>query len=206
MQNEFSSFDSKSLPAKEIYKLMIGSIIPRPIAFITTINTSGSINLAPFSYFNGVSSSPPCLSVSFADKPDDTKKDTLNNILRTKEFVVNTTSVTMIDAVADSAADYPAEVSELDLLSLETLPAALIKTPRLKIAPVQMECKLYTTLEIGRNTLVIGEILMFHCRSDSFSGTKSDAQRIDPLARLGGANYATIGKIINHPTPDVKTK
>src|SRR5690349_10987328 len=121
------SLDFDSLPGATRYKIMIGAVVPRPIAFVSTINSAGTGNLAPFSFFNAVSSDPPCLAFSITRKRDGSKKDTLRNIEETRGFVVNTVSEWMADPMNQSSADYPYGVDEMAKVGLTALPSTRVK-------------------------------------------------------------------------------
>ena len=189
------SLDPKQMRVGEVYRLMIGAIVPRPIAWISTVSPEGVSNLAPFSYFNAVSSNPPCLSVSIAHKPDGSKKDTLRNIEALGEFVVHIPSVEHASSVNLTAADFDAQTSEIEAAGLRTLPSDLVRPPRIADARVQLECKLLHALPVGATgpgatTLVVGEIVRFHFSKDIYStdGTIR-LEALDPLSRLGGLSF-----------------
>lgn len=189
------SLDPKKMRVSEVYRLMIGAIVPRPIAWISTVSPEGVTNLAPFSYFNAVSSHPPALSVSIAHKPDGTKKDTLRNIETLGEFVVQIPSVEHAANVNLTAAEFDAQTSEIEAANLRTLPSDLVRPPRIADTKVQLECRLLHSLPIGAQgpgatTLIVGEIVRFHFSEDIYSpdGTiRLDA--LDPLSRLGGIAF-----------------
>src|SRR6516165_10485734 len=132
--------DPAAISPHDAYQLMISCIIPRPIAFVTTLSRDGISNLAPFSFFNGVTSDPPILSIAVGTKRDGSKKDTWRNIEDTGEFVVNVVVPELMDAVIIGARELPHNVSELDLAKLATLPSARVRPPRVADSPVQMEC------------------------------------------------------------------
>ena len=193
--------DPEKQTYRENYTLMSACIVPRPIAFVSTVSIEGVFNLAPFSYFNGVTSAPPTLSIAIARKSrDSNKKDTLSNILDTGEFVVNTVSVAMTEAMNRTARDFPPEVNEFTEAGLTAVPALKVKAPLVKESPVKMECTLYKSIEIGEGRpgsgfLVIGEIVMFHIADEIWDGGQIDMKKLDPLGRLSG-NYTTLGRLI----------
>jgi flavin reductase (DIM6/NTAB) family NADH-FMN oxidoreductase RutF len=199
-QSDFSDklhFDPEQLSASERYRLLIGSIVPRPIAFISSVSPGGQTNLAPFSFFNGVSSDPPCVSVSIAFKPDGQKKDTLRNIEDTGEFVVNGASQFLADAVVQSAAEYPYGESEIDVTGLSVAAGTIVSAPRLNEAPYSFECRLHSSVLIGTpgpgaSTLVVAEIVFFHFAKDIYRDGGIDLWQLDPLARLGGSDYGSV--------------
>jgi flavin reductase (DIM6/NTAB) family NADH-FMN oxidoreductase RutF len=189
------TLDPKKMRVSEIYRLMIGAIVPRPIAWISTVSPKGVTNLAPFSYFNAVSSAPPCLSVSIAHKPDGSKKDTLRNIEALGEFVVQIPSVEHALNVNLTAADFEYGVSEIEAAGLRTLPSDLIRPPRIADAKVQLECRLLHALPVGAGgagatTLVVGEIVRFHFSEDVYGADGTvRLEALDPLSRLGGLAF-----------------
>ena len=203
---EMITLDPTTLPVQDVYKLMIGSIVPRPIAFVSTINNQGQSNLAPFSYFNGVSSKPMCLAISVTAKPDGEPKDTLRNILETKEFVVCTVSSWFVEAMAYTSAAYPYGVDEMEKVGLTPLASTHVKPHRVKESPVHYECRLYKTLEIGdgspgSSTLVIGQVVMAHVHKPAYEAGKILIDELKPVARLSGKSYSLIGDIFDVAVP-----
>ncbi|MDX2203546.1 MAG: flavin reductase family protein [Hyphomicrobiaceae bacterium] len=197
------TIDPKDLAAEEAYKLVIGAVVPRPIAWVSTLNAQGRVNLAPFSAFTFVSPKPPMLAISVGRK-GATYKDTGHNILAREEFVIHIANQELLGPLHQSSFEYPADVSEVDELGLETLPCRLIGTPRLAAAPIAMECRLRQVLEFGetRSRLMVGEVVMFHFRDGLLQSGKIDTKTLDPICRLGGPRYASLGDIITmQPVP-----
>ncbi len=189
-----------------IYKLMIGAIVPRPIAFVSTISDQGIGNLAPFSFFNGVSSHPPCLVFSVTRKSNGEKKDTLRNIEQTRGFVVNSVSDWMVEAMNQTSAEYPYGVDEMLKVGLTPLPSLKIKPARVQESAVQMECELLKTVEIGESgpgsaELVVGRILAMHVREDVYSEGTILVEALRPVSRLGGPHYSRLGELFTLPRP-----
>lgn len=195
--NATVEIDPATLDAEGSYRLLTGLVVPRPIAWVTTLSEAGSINLAPFSAFTFVSPKPPMLAISVGRK-GSVYKDTAFNILRTEGFVVHVADRSLIPAVHESANEHPPEVSEADLLGLETAPSRHVAPPRLVAAPVAMECRFRQCLEFGetRSRLIVGEVLAFHLRDGLVRNGKVDTRELDPICRLGGPNYATLGEIV----------
>ncbi len=189
--------DPKTLSAEESYKLMTGVVVPRPVAWVTTLSPSGGVNLAPFSTFTFVSPKPPMLAFSVGQR-GGAYKDTARNILATEEYVVHIADRPLIEAVHASAVEYPPEVSETEMLGLETAPSLHVKPPRVTAAPIAMECRLRQCLEFGetRSRLIVGEVVAFHFRDGLLDNGKIDTRALDPLCRLAGPNYATLGEIV----------
>lgn len=197
--------DPAGLDAESAYKLLVGTVVPRPIAWVTTLSEGGAVNLAPFSAFTFVAPKPPMLAISVGHKAG-TYKDTARNILRGEEFVVHIADRSRIDDVHASAVEHPPEVSEAELLGLAISPSRLIRPPRLTDLPVAMECRFRQCLEFGdtRSRLIIGEVLLFHFREGLLREGKIDTRELDPICRLGGPNYANLGEIVTK-TPIAQT-
>ncbi len=193
-------FDPKKQTFKENYKLMIGSILPRPIAFVSTLSTDGLANLAPFSFFTGITSQPPTICFSPTRRGNDgLKKDTLNNIEQTKEFVVNIVTEGIIEQVNDAATEFPPEISEFEQTGLTPVKSVIVKPPRVQESPISFECKLYKIIEIGPaeqggGFLVIGEIVLFHVDDALLENGRIDTGMLNPVGRLAGAEYTTLGR------------
>jgi flavin reductase (DIM6/NTAB) family NADH-FMN oxidoreductase RutF len=196
--SKFRTFDLQSLSVKERYQFLTSAIVPRPIAWISTQDASGRTNLAPFSYFNAVSSDPPTLVISIARKPSGEKKDTLLNIEFHREFVVNLAPVELAEKVALTGIELPYGESEFTKAGLTPLPAQRIRAPRLAEAKVSLECKLLHLLEVGSggkgsSTLVVGEVVWVHVREDLVAEQSNPyelaLEALDPLSRLGGPHY-----------------
>lgn len=167
------------------YKLMASLVVPRPIAWISTVSTNGITNLAPFSFFNVFGSKPPLVICQQGDRPEGGPKDTPQNIEQTGEYVVNIVDESLAEAMNQSCAPLPPNESEIDTLGLETTPADLVKVPMLKEAPANLECKLIEIRKYGENRIVVGEVKCLHIRKDLLD---TDLMRISP-------NYQPIGKL-----------
>jgi len=168
----------------ENYKLLTNLIIPRPIAWITSMNESDVINLAPFSFFNAISSDPIYVVIGIGERDSGGLKDTAKNILLTKDFVINMITENLLSAMNVSAIDFPPEESEVTAAKLNTLSSVKIKTPRLKESLVSLECKLFKSESLGSSTLIIGEIVMFHV-DDKIIGPRAHISGYAPIGRLG---------------------
>ncbi|MCZ0735219.1 flavin reductase family protein [Phreatobacter sp. AB_2022a] len=185
------------LGAEASYRLLTGLVVPRPIAWVTTLGPGGRVNLAPFSHFTFVSPKPPMLAISVGQKAG-VYKDTARNIMAHEEFVVHIADRPLIREVHESAVEHPPEVSEADLLGLAVTPGRDVAVPRLTIAPVAMECRLRHVMEFGetRSRLMVGEVLSFHLREGLLADGKVETRKLDPICRLAGPNYATLGEIV----------
>ncbi|MBR0966735.1 flavin reductase family protein [Bradyrhizobium diazoefficiens] len=189
--------DPIELGAERIYRLMTGIVVPRPIAWVTSLSRSGVLNLAPFSAFTFVSQKPPMLAISVGRKGAD-YKDTAHNILDTEEYVIHIADAPLMNAVHDSSVEHPPEISEVEHLGLETLRCERIKVSRLAAAPIAMECVFRQCLEFGeaRSRLIVGEVVMFHIRDSLVNNGKVETAALDPIARIGGPRYARLGEIV----------
>jgi flavin reductase (DIM6/NTAB) family NADH-FMN oxidoreductase RutF len=196
----FKFVDANGLDTALAYKLVVGCVVPRPIAWITTMNAKGLVNAAPFSSYNYVATDPPMLGVNIASKAHGLK-DTARNILETGEFVVNVADVDNMEMMHASAAEFDADVSETSSLGIDLIPSLKVKVPRIAHSPIQMECRLDQSVKlgVGRNVLYIGEIVAFHIWDELFDGERVDSIKLNPVARLGGPNYSALGQIFNKP-------
>jgi flavin reductase (DIM6/NTAB) family NADH-FMN oxidoreductase RutF len=201
VSNETSPFitiATQENTAQDNYKLLIGSILPRPIAFVSTQSAEGILNLAPFSFFTGVCSNPPTLLFCpMIRGSDGHRKDTLLNIEKTGEFVVNVVSEAIVERMNQTAAEVPPEVNEFELAGLTPAPSLTIKPPRVLEAPVSMECKLQQIIpvgtgEAGSGAVVLGTILQFHIRADLYKDGRINTEALKPVSRLAGAAYAPV--------------
>jgi len=192
--------DPKNQPFRDNYKLMIGSILPRPIAFVSSISKNGIHNLAAYSFFNGITSNPPSICFAPTRKSiDGSKKDTLINIEETREFVVNIVTEDIVKPMNDTAPEFPPEISEFEEVGLTPLESNIVKAPRVKESPINMECKLLQVVEVGPaepggGFLVIGEIVLFHIKDKLLSNGRIDTGLLRPVGRLAGTEYTTLGK------------
>ncbi len=202
----FHSHDFSKSSVRDVYRMIVSAIVPRPIAFVTTMDGSGVTNLAPFSFFNGVSSNPPCLVFSIARKPDGTKKDTLLNIELNGEFVVNSTEEDFAERANAASAAYPHGVNEMETVGLTPAPSTWVHPPRVAEAAIQIECRLERLVEIGRAeagaaTLVVGRILGIHVADRVLTGGEIDYLKLKPVARLGRNEWLRGGEIFRMPRP-----
>jgi flavin reductase (DIM6/NTAB) family NADH-FMN oxidoreductase RutF len=177
-------FDPALQSNADNYKLLTKLVVPRPIAWVTSQSPSGLVNLAPFSFFNAVSSKPLYVVISVGKRDNGEPKDTAKNILSSGEFVVNMVTEELFDAMNISAADFPPDQSELEATHLQTAPSVHVKTPRVAMAQVSLECKLFSSQALGDNTLFIGEVVMFHV-ADPLMGDRLHVNDFAPLGRLG---------------------
>ena len=200
--DDFTFIDGEGLDTAAAYRLIVGCVVPRPVAWITTMDAEGRVNAAPFSSYNYVATSPPMLAVNIAARAGDgAVKDTARNLQANGEFVVNVATEDTMEAMHGSAQEYPPHISEVEALGIGLLPSRHVKPPRIASSPVHMECRLDRAVVLGRgvNTLYIGEVVAFHLSSEIYDGSRVDSAKMRPIARLGGPYYATLGEIINKP-------
>lgn len=194
------SIDPLQNSERDNYKLLTGSIIPRPIAFVTTMSGEGILNGAPFSYFNIVSSNPPMISISIQHAAGQSK-DTARNIKQTKEFVVHIVDQQNVGQVNITAAPLPPDQSEVALAGLTPVDSLQIAVPGVKEAKVRMECTLEHCLELPNNDLIIGRIVQFHIDEDIYEQGRIDPVKLGAVSRLAGNNYAGIGEVFSIERP-----
>jgi flavin reductase (DIM6/NTAB) family NADH-FMN oxidoreductase RutF len=188
---------ASDLDPQQTYKLLTGIIVPRPIAWICSQSQDGVLNLAPFSAFTFVSNEPPMIGVNIGRKAG-ILKDTGNNILARREYVVHIADASLLPQLHESAEEHPPHVSEVHVLDLETVASDCIAVPRLSAPPVAMECRLHQSIPFGvsGSEFMVGEVLAFHVRDGLASDWKIDTMALNPVCRLGGPNYATLGRVV----------
>jgi flavin reductase (DIM6/NTAB) family NADH-FMN oxidoreductase RutF len=192
-------FDPGKDSAANLYKLMIGMVVPRPIAFVSSVDEHGTRNLAPFSYFMACSADPPviCFVAGRRSGPLPAK-DTLTNILATNEFVVNIVSEEFADKMNLTSAEVAPEIDEFALSGLTPLASELVRPPRVAESHAHMECRLRQTLPIGNearttSTIIFGNVLRFHVDEAVIGGYKIDPEKLRAIGRMGGPTYTRTG-------------
>ena len=176
--------DPSSQSKSDNYKILTNLVVPRPIAWITSSHPSGLINLAPFSFFNAISSDPVYVVISIDCRDGGELKDTARNIQSTGDFVINMVTEDLLGAMNISAADFPPDQSEVIAADLHTTSSIHVKSPRLVEAQVSLECRLRSEQKLGTNTLFIAEVVMFHV-ADHLLGPRSHINNFAPIGRLG---------------------
>lgn len=199
------SIDPQQLTERENYKLMIGSIIPRPIAFVTSLTKEGILNGAPFSYFNIVTANPPMISIS-VQRRDGDRKDTSRNIMEKKEFVVHIVDETNVEQINETAATLSSKESEIEKAKLTEIPSDVIETPGIQEAKVRFECELENIIELGNSDevttdLIIGKIVKMHFDESVYNEGKIVYRELNAVSRLAGSDYAKIGEIFTKTRP-----
>lgn len=195
------------LKPAEMYALMVTCIVPRPIALVTTLHANGRVNCAPYSFFSGVSSNPPCVSIAVTAGRSGSVKHTLANALRTGELVVNSSTDAIRDEVNACSVELPDGESEAELTGLEVTPSRVVAVPRIARASWAMECRLHSTHQVGTpgtpgsSTLIIAEIVAVHAEQAVLA---KRPQEWKPIARLHGEAYAQLGPLYELPRPSVR--
>jgi flavin reductase (DIM6/NTAB) family NADH-FMN oxidoreductase RutF len=193
-------FDFGVLSARDRYKLIVSTVVPRPIAWIVTVDREGRANAAPFSFFNAFSTDPPVVGVGIGSYDPNRPKDTRRNIQDTKEFVINLVSEEMAEAMNVTAIQFEQSVSELEEAQLDTAPSVHVRPPRIAGCPVAMECELMQIVELGPEPgLVLGRVLAMHVREDAILDAANhhvDAARMNLIGRMHGSWYARSSDLI----------
>lgn len=181
---------------RQAYFLLTGLVVPRPIAWVSTVAVDGTRNLAPHSYFNLVAHDPPHVVIG-----ESRRKDTLANIEATGEFVVNITTEHVLEAMNASAVDAPPEVDEFELVGVTPVPSRTVGAPRVAEAMGHLECRLSHLLELGDGFLVVGEVLHVHVDHRVWRDGRVDPVLLRPVLRLAGSQYGTLGELFKVPRP-----
>lgn len=193
---------------------MLSAIVPRPVAWVTTRSAAGIDNLAPFSFFNGVTSRPPTISIAVGSRKWETAlrpKDTLRNIEETGEFVVHSSTESLAELVNQSSEEFPPDVSEIETLGLDPVPSERVKPLRLRQCPVAFECALDRVVHIGDpplTGLVLGRIVLAHVEESVWDPQSQsiDVTKLRPVSRLGGQLWAPVREVFRLERPDWKAK
>jgi flavin reductase (DIM6/NTAB) family NADH-FMN oxidoreductase RutF len=187
------TIDPQKTNPRDIYQLMIGAIVPRPIAFVSTISADGIPNLAPFSFFTAASADPPVICFSPMVRGNGDTKDTLNNICETREFVVNIVGEEIAGPMNLCSGEYGPEVNEFEVSGLTPVASDLVRPARVAESPVQMECRLLHIVEVSTKpsggSVVFGEIVRFHLRDGIANGFKIDPDKLNVIGRMGGPTF-----------------
>ena len=197
--------DPKDLSGLERYQLMITAIIPRPIAFVSTVGRDGILNLAPFSFFMGITTDPPMVGISVGRRKG-ARKDTSRNVADTGEFVVNIVDEAVADAMVETSGDYPPEQDEFALTGLTPVASDRVRPPRVAECKISMECRETLTIGVGRSkgSLILGEVQVLHVDDSVVTGGLIDPAKLHAVGRLGGSSYCRVRDIFDRPRPVVK--
>lgn len=199
---EMTRFEFDRLSARDRYKLLIGAVVPRPIAWVTSVDETGRVNAAPFSFFNVLSADPAILAVGVENHEDRRFKDTGHNIRATGEFTVNIVDHANLDAMNVTAVPFAPEIDELSEAGLTAMPGHLVSVPYIAEAPVALECRRYITLEISASReIVLGQVVAMHVRSSIVNERLHiDPAGLDALGRMGGHGYCRSNATFDLPT------
>lgn len=206
--------DPAGVSARDLYKVLISAIVPRPVAWVSTLSLDGVANLAPFSFFSGVTSRPPMISLAIGSRAwngEVVAKDTLRNIESTREFVVHATTESLADVANRSAAEFPPDVSEIAELGLTAAPSFKVKPPRILESPVALECVLDRVIRVGDpplTGLVLGIVVAIHVDDAVWNPAAGgvDYEKLRPASRLGGSFWGRAGDAFALERPDWKAK
>jgi flavin reductase (DIM6/NTAB) family NADH-FMN oxidoreductase RutF len=198
--------DPAASQPREVYKLLVGAIVPRPIAFVSTLSADGVLNLAPFSFFTAISANPPVICFSpMIRSSDGQKKDTLRNIEATGEFVVNVVSEEFAAQMNLCSQEFPPEVDEFAASGLTPLASHAVKPPRVAESHIHMECRLVQVIHVSPKPLggsiVLGEVLRFHVDDAIVGNFAIDPDKLRPIGRMGGPTYTRTTDRFNMERP-----
>jgi flavin reductase (DIM6/NTAB) family NADH-FMN oxidoreductase RutF len=191
---EGMNFDMEKTSHRQVYNLLIGLVAPRPIAWVTSVDEEGRLNAAPFSSYNYLCTDPPIVGMGVTNKPGRERlpKDTAHNIRRTGEYVINVVTEDLLEKMNICATDFPAGVNELEMAGLTTTPSSIVKVPRIAEAHAALECREFTTMEIGRSRIVLGQVVAMYVE-DKFvdpAGPYIKAEELHAVGRMNGlGNY-----------------
>lgn len=201
-------FPFHSLAPRERYKMLCATVIPRPVAWVTSLGAKDQVNAAPYSFFNVFSEDPALVILGIDRNAAGAAKDTLANAEAKGEFTVNLTDIAMAEAMVATAASFPPEVSEVDTLGLATEPGETVDTPRLKNAPISLECRLFAVQSLhASRSLLLGEVSALVAKEGLFDPTthRLTVGHWNPVARLYASSYAALGDPFDLPIPDWST-
>jgi flavin reductase (DIM6/NTAB) family NADH-FMN oxidoreductase RutF len=199
-------YRAEELSPKQAYQILEAVVVPRPIAFITTVSPEGIIRATPHSFFNVVNEDPPMVMFS-AGTQELGKICTVLNIETTNEFVVNVVTEAILDEVVEASVHYPHEVSELEVTKLKTVPSKLVHPPRIAASPVNLECRLWRQIPLSRltkkggNVLTIGEVLLIHVADALLTRGKPDVTKLNTIGRLAGEWFTPTTERIRRKLP-----
>jgi flavin reductase (DIM6/NTAB) family NADH-FMN oxidoreductase RutF len=199
--------DVASLTGTEAYRLLTDSVVPRPVAWVSTLGPDGARNLAPFSFFQAVGDAPPTVIISVGRHSDGDRKDSAANALAAGELVINIVDEDLLEQMNATSGDYPIDVDEFDVAGVTAAPCEHVAAPRVAEAPVSLECRVLSSLVIGRepgdNVLLVCEVIAYHVRDGLMRDGRIDPALLRPICRLGGTGFARLGEIIQIPRPRI---
>ncbi len=200
---DHTHFDFAELTERQKYKILIGTVIPRPIALVTTVSREGAPNAGPFSFFNVLTHDPAIVAIGVENYADMRFKDTARNIRETGEFTVHICDDAMVEQMEICAIKFGPEVNEIEHAGLHTMPGTAVKSPRILEAPAALECRRYMTLELGpAREIILGQVIGVHVRSDAVNPENHhiDQMKMDAIGRMGGHTYTRTRDQFDHVT------
>jgi flavin reductase (DIM6/NTAB) family NADH-FMN oxidoreductase RutF len=199
--------DVADLTNNAAYKILTDTVVPRPVAWISTLGPDGVRNLAPYSFFQAIGGAPPTVIVSVARHADGDRKDSAANAMAAGELVINIVSEDLLDAMNATSGDYPIGVDEFDVAGVTSAPCEHVSAPRVAESPVSFECRVSSSIAVGREpddyVLLICEIVAFHVRDGLLQDGRIDPELLRPICRLGGTGFAGLGEILQIPRPRI---
>jgi flavin reductase (DIM6/NTAB) family NADH-FMN oxidoreductase RutF len=192
--------DPKAVEQRHLHHFLISVIVPRPIAFVSTVGADGTHNLAPFSYFNLISSRPPLVGIS-VNRRTAGPKDTSRKVRETGDFVVNLVDEALSAQAVDASGEWAADVDEFALTGLTPVASEKVKAPRVGESPVSLECRLERIVDVGDTDFIIGEVVWAHVRDDVLRDGRVDPLLLKPVGRLGGDMYTVVREVFSKPRP-----
>lgn len=200
---DHTHFDFAELTERQKYKILIGTVIPRPIALVTTVSRDGAPNAGPFSFFNVLTHDPAIVAIGVENYADMRFKDTARNIRETGEFTVHICDDAMVEQMEICAIKFGPDVNEIEHAGLHTVPGTAVKSPRILEAPAALECRRYMTLELGpAREIILGQVIGVHVRSDAVNPENHhiDQMKMDAIGRMGGHTYTRTRDQFDHVT------
>ena len=194
--------DPTTLDPRALHQFLISAIVPRPIAFVSSVGGHGRYNVAPFSYFNLISTRPPLLGISVGRRRTG-PKDTARKIRESGDFVVNVVDEALHAKAVEASGEWPEDVDEFQLTGLTPVPAEKVRAPRVEESPIHLECVLDRMIELGDTDFVVGRMVWAAVRDEVLSAGRVDPLKLKPVGRLGGESYAVIREVIDLPRPRV---
>jgi flavin reductase (DIM6/NTAB) family NADH-FMN oxidoreductase RutF len=210
LRRQMMKFDPEKMSIKDCHELLVCAVLPRPIAFVSTIGANGVNNLAPFSYFTVLSSKPAILGFGIGSKRDGGKKDTLANIEFSKDFVISVVTEDLAQAMNRTSGEYSPEVDEFQVAGLTAGKSDLVQSPRVAESPINIECRLKQILEFGEapriNSFVIGEGLRIHMKEELLRGNIAKADQLKAIGRMGEDFYCRTQDMFEMKRPEIQNK
>lgn len=194
--------DPQQLSPPDLYRFLITTVVPRPIAFVSTQSADGHTNVAPFSFFNAITSEPPIVMIAINDREGD-PKDTLRNIRESGEFVINVVHRPLLEPMVRTAGEWPRGTSEFEIAGLTPCGSERISAPGVKESPIRIECRTHREVQIGKSVVVFGEVVYAWVDDAVLTDGRIDPEKLAPVGRLGGEAYALTERVVKVPRPRV---